>query len=828
MPLGAGSTATVFLVDVSPTMGVMRTIELPPGPNGESRTKQVTHLQWSLQFAMLKIQEMIFNGRKTDQCGVILFGTEETVNIVNRADGGYDHVTEFIPIAQPNADTLAKLAALQASNVSGDPVDALIVGAETLSNYLRTKRSWTGRIVLLTDGESPIQIERWELIAKKLNSFNFRITIIGVDFDDDEIDFHEEGKSHIKRENERFFHKFTASIPNSIVGTLSFALEEVRKPEVKETRSSLMANILRLGDPENNPLEALEIVVKTSKATALARPKTWKRFAPRESKPADEMDVDSESTRDRDWDGDEGARKTVWAELRMRTEFHVENDEQGNENNGNEEDMDVDDVKKSGAKVEKEQLIRGFKYGSSYVPCPDGQFAKLSTHMGISICGFFSADNFRREHSMSEVQYVWADPRSPPHQVALSSLVGAMDKLNMYAIARWVSRDNLEPKMGVLAPCRFQKVDCFLWVQMPFADDVRKYTFSPLQNLSNRKGERVTVHPYLPTYEQIETMDRFVDAMDLMEAGEKDDDGNRSPWYDTRLSYNPAIHRTKQALFHGAVVEDVVAESLSPPHPELIKYFEPPKRVLKRANEAIDQCRTAFAIKKVPKRVARPRKKDHARAQDDDEDILLLDRIAPSNHSQPEASNSRPQPQTSDPAAKRPIPSKGDDDSETEPESDVDVWAPSSKKGAKLPTPSPEPRMVTDPQRAPGRIIGLAAPLSDFKDNIREGDVVSKAVEDLGWVVKEVVLRPFAGRRHTEMIECLNELRGVCLQEDEIDAWNSILRKLKMECTKEPGNPAFWNEVKKNKLGLITASEAARHGGKSNIPDASAEEFWST
>jgi ATP-dependent DNA helicase 2 subunit 2 len=60
---------------------------------------------------------------------------------------------------------------------------------------------------------------------------------------------------------------------------------------------------------------------------------------------------------------------------------------------------------------------------------------------------------------------------------------------------------------------------------MPFADDVRKYTFSPLQNPSNRKGEPVTVHPYLPTYEQMEAMDRFVDAMDLMEAGEKDDDG---------------------------------------------------------------------------------------------------------------------------------------------------------------------------------------------------------------------------------------------------------------------------------------------------------------
>lgn len=174
----------------------------------------------------------------------------------------------------------------------------------------------------------------------------------------------------------------------------------------------------------------------------------------------------------------------------------------------------------------------------------------------------------------------------------------------------------------------------------------------------------------------------------------------------------------------------------------------------------------------VPKRVTRPRKKDHARAEDDDNEILLLDRIAPSNHSQPEASSSRSQPQPSAPAAKRPISGKGDDDSETEPESDVDVWAPSSKKDAKLPTPSPEPSIVTDPQRAPGRIIGLAAPLADFKDNISQGDVVSKAVEDLGWVVKEVVLRPFATRRHSEMVECLKELRGVCLQEDEIDAWN--------------------------------------------------------
>jgi ATP-dependent DNA helicase 2 subunit 2 len=179
------------------------------------------------------------------------------------------------------------------------------------------------------------------------------------------------------------------------MGTLSFALEEVSKPEVKETRSTLMSNILRLGDPANNPLEAIEIVVKTSKCTALARPKPWKRFAPRERKPADEMDVDSVPTRNHDWGDEEGAKTTVWSQLRMRTEFHVEHDDQEDDEKGNENDMDIDidGVKNCGAKVEKEQLVRGFKYGSSYVPCPDGQFAKLNTHMGISICGFFNADN---------------------------------------------------------------------------------------------------------------------------------------------------------------------------------------------------------------------------------------------------------------------------------------------------------------------------------------------------------------------------------------------------------------------------------------------------
>jgi ATP-dependent DNA helicase 2 subunit 2 len=62
-------------------------------------------------------------------------------------------------------------------------------------------------------------------------------------------------------------------------------------------------------------------------------------------------------------------------------------------------------------------------------------------------------------------------------------------------------------------------------IQMPFADDVRKYTFASLDKLVSKTGDIITKHPYIPTKEQQEAMDEFVDAMDLMTAGEKDEEG---------------------------------------------------------------------------------------------------------------------------------------------------------------------------------------------------------------------------------------------------------------------------------------------------------------
>lgn len=253
------------------------------------------------------------------------------------------------------------------------------------------------------------------------------------------------------------------------MGNAAFALEEISRPEVKSTKSALLGTTLRLGDPDNHPEESVEIQVKVSKCTALARPKTWKKFAVRRKQ------EDPEDVVMKEPDDDEEERKLLYAQLAMRTKYTVDH---GDESEFAEDDQEQGQESKSHdepkEEIEKEELIRGYKYGSSYAPCPDGNFPKLNTRKGIEICGFLLSKNFRHDWAMGEVQYIWADPGQPLQQVALSSIVEAMYEKGSMAIARWVSKDGADPKMGILAPEVFDNADCFKWVQV----------FVPLRQLS--------------------------------------------------------------------------------------------------------------------------------------------------------------------------------------------------------------------------------------------------------------------------------------------------------------------------------------------------------
>lgn len=173
---------------------------------------------------------------------------------------------------------------------------------------------------------------------------------------------------------------------SGVVGTFAYALRETMAPEVKQVKSALIATQLRIGDFEARADEAIELPVKMSKCTALGRPKSWKKFVLMQ-KEKDAMDVDTDLS--------------VYSQVNMKTEFVVQEDEDEDKDKVKHEDvkMEEDDSaqvppKDPGLSVDKEDLIRGFKYGTTFVPCPegDGQFMRLETHKGIDVISFFAAD----------------------------------------------------------------------------------------------------------------------------------------------------------------------------------------------------------------------------------------------------------------------------------------------------------------------------------------------------------------------------------------------------------------------------------------------------
>lgn len=182
--------------------------------------------------------------------------------------------------------------------------------------------------------------------------------------------------------------------------------------------------------------------------------------------------------------------------------------------------------------------------------------------------------------------------------------------------------------------------------------------------------------------------------------------------------------------------------------------------------------------------MARARKDGHVRASEDDE-MLLLDQIAkPAKTSSQLArasSQAVSQRITASPtnANKRAV-KKADSDSETESEDEAEDILPDQKAApspAKNPRPrdedalmtparsvSPERIQVVDPGRAEQRIIGITDPLADFVQNLAVGDLVTKAMFDMGFIIADVVMRPFSRRRSKEMLECMKKMRQTAVE----------------------------------------------------------------
>lgn len=229
--------------------------------------------------------------------------------------------------------------------------------------------------------------------------------------------------------NEEIYHTFIKKLNSGAVGTLEEALFVCAEPDIKSVTSTLMKNTLVIGDKTSRPDEALEINIQMSKATSLVNPTTLKKFArPALPKPVTgAVESQSQTLKSGDTQTEISANDSLPAEieleaspLELRTMYVVAKEEDGpsrptakleehsKAKNGGLDDSDDEmppppppgsppkihnkDESDSSDKekvITKEDLVRAYKYGQSWVPVEEGTGEDiLPTVQGLEIVGF--------------------------------------------------------------------------------------------------------------------------------------------------------------------------------------------------------------------------------------------------------------------------------------------------------------------------------------------------------------------------------------------------------------------------------------------------------
>ena len=138
--------------------------------------------------------------------------------------------------------------------------------------------------------------------------------------------------------------------------------------------------------------------------------------------------------------------------------------------------------------------------------------------------------------SMSRTNVIVAQRNNEKASMAFSSLIHALYELEIYAVARLVTKVNVKPLILLLAPSIEQLggetdaasngggFECLTDVELPFAEDLRQYKFPPLDRVQTVSGKTLTTeHRNLPDGRLRKAMSDYVDQMNLDEFGQDED-----------------------------------------------------------------------------------------------------------------------------------------------------------------------------------------------------------------------------------------------------------------------------------------------------------------
>ncbi|KAJ3055533.1 X-ray repair cross-complementing protein 5 [Rhizophlyctis rosea] len=771
----AEKEATVYILDVSPQMRATK--------DADGKTPQ--DRACAALFKMLNAK--LITGRKTDVVALLLVGTAETKNILAEDEQGYQNISAY-ESARADEDALLYMADLDMirfvydgaskDEAAGDVFEGMIIAIQMLDKHCRHLK-WKKKIYLFTNAENYMNDEGREDVVSKVKDMGVSMNIIGYGFDDPDRDIKHEDKSQTKSANEQALRSFVDEVEGLLFegSEADFLLDQLR---AKSIRPSKIAIPLSLGDPESHPEASLSLTVHVYTKTAELKIPSAKKF----SGVAEQLPEDQRSD-------------PTFGVVDMQRKYQLVQPDADDGGGGDEE----------GDEIDVEETIKAYRYGKTLVPFSEEDEAamKLRTEKGLAILGFVKITKIPREAFMAGCLEIVPDQASSRSITIFTSIMQTLEDRQAAAIVRYCRIADANPKLGVMAP---SKKGWAVFAQLPFAEDVRYYSFPPLEHLiaqtgtlsqsvlasmsqrdatlalqqsvSSGKKNKLDTRT-VPRDEAIERVDALIDSMDLMEYS-VDEEGNQEveELFKPKNVFNPVYQRLYQCIAHRACHPD--DHSLPPIDTRIVDCINPNPDVVEKSREALEKVKEAFTITKVQNDKVSSKRAWASRAAAaaglDTEAVLdQNDENGPNKRVKTEEDNFGP---------------------------DMSV------------------RQLTE--RVVDK-VGTVDPVSDFNAMFRRRDVdlISDAVQQMSDVTVKLITESFGDQLYPKAMDCLVALRAGCAKEDESDTFNSWLRELKRMLTQgaHTRHSEFWRRVVEKKITLITKEEA----GDSNVARGEAEEF---
>ncbi|XP_058520966.1 X-ray repair cross-complementing protein 5 [Ochotona princeps] len=510
------------------------------------------------------VQRQVFAESK-DEIALVLFGTDDTKNAL-AAEAQYQHITVHRHLMLPDFDLLEDInSKIQPGSQQADFLDALIVCMDVIQRETVGKKFEKRHIEVFTDLSSPFSKDQLDIIIHNLKKSGISLQFFlpfpvgkeggtgdrgdGLPLDRHGPSFPPKGITEQQKEGIQMVKMMMVSLEGEDgldeIYSFSESLRQLCVFKKIEKRSMAWPCQLTIGSNL-----AIKIVAYKSIVPEKVK-KTW-------------IVVDARTLKKED--------------IQKETVYCLNDDDE--------------------TEVAKEDTLQGFRYGSDIIPfskVDEEQMKYKSEGKCFSVLGFCRSSQVQRKFFMgNQVLKVFAAKDDEAAAVALSSLIHALDELDMVAIVRYAYDRRSNPQVGVAFPYIKDAYECLVYVQLPFMEDLRQYMFSSLKNTK-----------YTPTEAQLSAVDALIDSMSLVRKDEEED--TIEDLFPTTKIPNPEFQRYFQCLLHRALHPQ---EPLPPVQQHILNMLDPPAEVTTKSQTALSKIKALFPLTEVIKQ------KDQVTAQD--------------------------------------------------------------------------------------------------------------------------------------------------------------------------------------------------------------------